>query len=109
MSSVNMSVLSKKLQNLALLKATVTTQAFTFFQKLTPIAPKNGGNARRSTTLNKNKIQATYPYASVLDAGRGHRDGQMRGSTQAPKGMSGPTALEIKKLVKTFIATVGRK
>jgi hypothetical protein len=41
--------------------------------------------------LTNNTILAGYPYAGVLDAGRGMRDGQMRGSNQAPKGMTEPT------------------
>lgn len=65
----------------------VPKAAITEYQKLTP---KKTGNARRKTTLKGNSIQANYPYAEVLDAGRGNRDGQMRGSTQAPKGMTKP-------------------
>jgi hypothetical protein len=65
----------------------VPREALTEYQKLTP---KKTGNARRKTTLQGNTIQANYPYAEVLDAGRGNRDGQMRGSTQAPKGMTKP-------------------
>jgi hypothetical protein len=62
--------------------------AFDEFKKNTPVKT---GNARRSTTLSGNTIVADYPYAGVLDQGRGNRDGQMRGSTQAPKGMIEPT------------------
>jgi hypothetical protein len=62
--------------------------AFDEFKKNTPVKT---GNARRSTTLSGNEILADYPYAGVLDQGRGFRDGQMRGSTQAPRGMTEPT------------------
>jgi len=62
--------------------------AFAEFKKNTPVKT---GNARRSTTLANNTILAGYPYAGVLDEGRGRRDGQMRGSNQAPKGMTEPT------------------
>jgi hypothetical protein len=58
------------------------------FKSLTPI---DKGNARRNTTLvNGATIRADYPYAQVLNDGRGYRDGQMRGSTQAPQGMTRP-------------------
>jgi hypothetical protein len=65
----------------------VPKEALTEYQKLTP---KKTGNARRKTILQGNTIKANYPYAQVLDEGRGVRDGQMRGSTQAPKGMTKP-------------------
>lgn len=54
------------------------------------LTPKKTGNARKNTTLKNYTIQANYPYAEVLDQGRSQRDGQMRGSTQAPKGMTKP-------------------
>jgi hypothetical protein len=72
----------------------VPKAAVTEYQKLTPV---KSGNARKRTTLKGNSIQANYPYAEVLDAGRGNRDGQMRGSTQAPKGMTKPWELWLQK------------
>ena len=76
--------------------ARVAQEAFKYFHDLTP---ERSGNAKRSTTQRGNSIQANYQYAEVLDAGRGRRDGQMRGSTQAPQGMSRPTAEHIEKVL----------
>lgn len=55
-------------------------EAYNVFVKTTP---KRTGNARRKTRLNKNEIQANYPYAQRLDEGW---------SKQAPDGMSEPTS-----------------
>ena len=77
------------------------------FVQTTPIAPVKGGNARASTSLQNRTINATYPYAGVLDAGRGFRDGQMRGSTQAPKGMSQPTIDYARQLIMDKIKNIG--
>jgi hypothetical protein len=74
---------------------------FTKFKEITPI---DKGNARRNTKLVNDEIQADYPYATVLDQGRGVRDGQMRGSDQAPKGMSDPTI----KHVEQYISRVNK-
>jgi hypothetical protein len=68
-------------------------QAHAVFVKETPIRT---GNARRSTKLVKNEIQANYPYASRLDEGY---------SRQSPKGMSDPT----EKFVQTKVAQILRK
>ena len=62
--------------------------AYQEFIKNTPIKT---GNAKRNTSLQGNQIIANYNYANVLDKGRGYRDGQMRGSEQAPQGMTKPT------------------
>ena len=62
--------------------------------------PEDTGNAKRNTKLNGNEIQTNYNYARVLDQGRGMRDGQMRGSTQAPKGMTKPTIDDLLKHIK---------
>lgn len=69
------------------------------FKKFVDITPVDTGNAKRNTRLAGNEINADYPYAGVLDAGRGYRDGQMRGSDQAPKGMSGPTLQHVRDYV----------
>lgn len=61
------------------------------FVKNTPI---RSGNARRSTRLNKNKIEANYPYATKLDEGS---------SKQSPDGMTKPTEQFIKKRVKEIM------
>ena len=62
--------------------------------------PQKTGQAKRSTTLSNDTITAGYRYAGVLDAGRGYRDGQMRGSDQAPKGMMKPTIAAILEYIK---------
>ena len=74
------------------------------FKSSTPVAAKNGGNARRRTTSTKTEIRADYPYAGVLDAGRGFRDGQMRGSEQAPEGMTKPTLEYIEQEIQRRLA-----
>lgn len=77
--------------------------AFQEFYKMTPVnknpKAKTRGNAKRMTTLSGNQIKANYPYANVLDQGRGYRDGQMRGSDQAPEGMTKPAIEELRKYV----------
>lgn len=78
----------------------MATLAYNKFKNTTPIAQERGGNARRNTRLVGSEIQANYPYAGVLDQGRGIRDGQMRGSTQAPRGMTTPTIEYLQKYIK---------
>jgi hypothetical protein len=81
-------------------------QLYQHFESITPI---DTGNARANTHLTSNRISADYPYASVLDAGRGFRDGQMRGSEQAPDGMSEPTKEFAKKLLPSLIKQIWSK
>lgn len=57
------------------------------FKKLTPV---DTGNARRRTTLQGDTIKANYKYAEVLDQGRHSTPRGMRGSDQAPQGMTRP-------------------
>jgi hypothetical protein len=77
------------------------------YQRFYQLTPVKTGNARSNTSLNGRTIQAQYPYAGVLDAGRGFRDGQMRGSTQAPNGMSQPTIDYAKQIILQKIKSVG--
>jgi hypothetical protein len=81
----------------------IPQEAFDFFRNLTPInkdiKAKSRGNAKRSTSLKGNKIIADYPYAEVLDKGRHMTNRGMRGSDQAPKGMTKPTEDFIQKRV----------
>jgi len=68
---------------------TVPRKSYEFFKDKTPI---DSGNAKKSTKLIKPAtINANYPYADRLDNGW---------SRQAPFGMSLPTMLYIKSLVK---------
>ncbi len=69
------------------------------YKKFVELTPEKTGNAKRKTRKTQNSIEANYPYANVLDAGRGKRDGQMRGSDQAPKGMTKPTIEHIRNYV----------
>lgn len=70
------------------------------FERFRYYTPKRTGNAFRNTKLRQNEVQTNYDYARVLDQGRGMRDGQMRGSVQAPKGMSDPTIKDLIKKIK---------
>ena len=69
------------------------------YQTFVKSTPRRSGNAKRKTTRQGKTINADYPYAKVLDDGRGFRDGQMRGSTQAPDGMTTPTIEAIRLFV----------
>lgn len=77
----------------------VVQDAYGYFRALTPVKT---GNARSNTSLDlpKRTIEADYPYAGVLDAGRRMTSRGMRGSTQAPNGMSNPTIQELNRSVK---------
>jgi hypothetical protein len=59
-----------------------------YFRKVTPFKT---GNAKRNTTLNKDTIQANYPYARRLDEGY---------SPQARNGMTQPTIAFVQEWVK---------
>lgn len=75
-------------------------EAYQEFKKITPVKT---GNAKRNTRLRGNTIEANYPYAEVLDKGR-HMTGRgMRGSEQAPQGMSKPTEEFIQKRITQII------
>lgn len=71
-------------------------EAYDVFKKTTPIKT---GNARRNTKLKGKTIEANYQYAQVLDKGRHMTRRGMRGSEQAPEGMTKPTEQYIKKRV----------
>lgn len=59
-------------------------EGFKFFKSKTPVLT---GNARRKTTLNKDTIEANYPYARRLDDGY---------SKKAKDGMTQPTIDHLK-------------
>ena len=91
----------KSIQRMQELETVLTPQnlvneAYPVFVKSTPI---DTGNARRRTEKHQDSIIANYEYAQVLEKGRGFRDGQMRGSQQAPKGMSKPTIDYIRQYI----------
>lgn len=54
--------------------------------------PYRSGNARRSTQLRDNNIQANYPYAGRLDQGY---------SPKAPDGMTEPTIKHLQDYVQS--------
>lgn len=78
----------------------ITTVAYDKFKEVTPI---KSGNAKRKTTKKGNQIEANYPYAGVLDKGRHMTNRGMRGSDQAPEGMTKPTLEHVKEYVYTTL------
>ena len=69
----------------------VMEDAGTFFKNKTPV---RSGNARNSTKTRDTTIHARYGYAKKLNDGF---------SEQAPNGMTDPTIVEMKKLVKEYV------
>lgn len=63
-------------------------EGFNHFRKITPFKT---GNAKRNTFLNKDTIEANYPYARRLDEGS---------SAQARDGMTKPTETYVQEWVK---------
>jgi hypothetical protein len=78
----------------------VPKEAYKEFVKVTPYKT---GNAKRKTKLKGKTIVADYPYAQVLDKGRHMTSRGMRGSEQAPEGMSKPTTEFIKQTIDKII------
>jgi hypothetical protein len=72
--------------------AKIPQEALKEFVQLTP---KDKGNARKKTTLDKDVIKANYPYAQRLDEGY---------SKQAPKGMTKP----LEKWLEKRLEKVGK-
>jgi hypothetical protein len=85
--------IQKKLNNLP-------KEAYQEFVKNTPV---RSGNARRNTKLKGNTIEANYAYGAVLDKGRHMTSRGMRGSEQAPQGMTKPTEAFIKKRINQIL------
>jgi len=75
----------------------IAKEAYTKFVDVTPV---RSGNAKRSTKLQGNTINANYGYANVLDKGRHMTRRGLRGSEQAPQGMTQPTIQHIRQYVK---------
>jgi len=74
----------------------ITQVAYDKFKEVTPV---KSGNAKRNTKKGANSIEANYPYATILDKGRHRTNKGMRGSEQAPEGMSKPTLEEVRAYV----------
>lgn len=75
-------------------------EAYQVFKDTTPVRT---GNAKRSTRLQGDTINADYPYAQVLDKGRHMTPRGMRGSEQAPQGMTKPTEQFIRKRINQIL------
>ena len=73
---------------------TLPKEAYDYFVDSTPIRT---GNARRSTSLRGNTIDANYVYAERLDEGY---------SRQSPKGMSGPTEKFLQTRIDDLIGKI---
>lgn len=69
------------------------------FDKFKDITPERSGNAKKNTKKGYNTIDANYPYAGILDKGRHNTNKGMRGSKQAPEGMSKPTLEHVREYV----------
>lgn len=74
--------------------ASLPSEAYDYFVDSTPIRT---GNARRSTRLRGNTIDANYAYAQRLDDGS---------SRQAPRGMSEPTEKFLQKRINDLIRKI---
>lgn len=75
----------------------IAQHAIDIFKEETPV---DTGNARRRTMLKSNTIEADYPYAQVLNDGRRPTTRGMRGSKQAPEGMTKPTIARLRDYVR---------
>jgi hypothetical protein len=95
--SLNTKDLEKKLDQLQKDLDKLPQETYQEFKKNTPI---KSGNAKRSTKLRGDSIVADYAYAGVLDKGRHMTNRGMRGSNQAPEGMTKPTIRFLKKRLK---------
>ena len=90
----DMSQVSKLFDQAEKVAKTLPKEAYDYFVDSTPI---RSGNARRSTRLRGNTIDANYAYAERLDDGY---------SRQAPKGMSGPTEKFLQKRIDNLIGKI---
>jgi hypothetical protein len=97
---VKTQVFKRKMRALRGTKKNVMQKAFEYFKRITPV---DTGFARRNTRLVNNAIVAKYVYAPILDRGRHMTNRGMRGSKQAPDGMSKPTIQRFKQWVRNFI------
>lgn len=96
----------RKINRVEGLTDAVIDDVYQYFVKQTP---RDSGNARRNTKLNKHTIEAGYDYASILDAGRRRENGRMLGSRQAPQGMTKPTIKQAERLIRQELKRRGGK
>lgn len=98
--TLNVNTMSSSLKRIQKKLNNVPKEAYKEFVKNTPIKT---GNAKRNTKLKGKTIEANYAYAQVLDKGRHMTNRGMRGSEQAPEGMTKPTEEFIKKRIGQII------
>ena len=92
--TLNMSQVNKLFDEAEKVAKTLPKEAYDYFVDSTPIRT---GNARRSTRLRGNTIDANYAYAERLDDGY---------SRQAPKGMSEPTEKFLQTRIDNLIGKI---
>lgn len=92
--------LTKKLMSMKKQLSRLPQEAFNEFKSITPV---RSGHAKKNTQLNGTKIEAKYGYAGVLDKGRHMTKRGMRGSKQAPEGMTKPTKEFIRDRLKQIV------
>lgn len=92
---INTKGVDNLIKDMGELSADAIKQGFKTFKDETPVA---GGNAKRNTRLQGQKIRADYGYAGRLDEGW---------SKKAPEGMSKPAIKKIQQFVDAFIRKVG--
>lgn len=92
--------LSKSLSRIKQKLQKLPQEAYKVFKDETPVKT---GFAKRNTKLKGSTIEANYGYAEVLDKGRHMTRRGMRGSKQAPVGMSKPTTAYIKKRLAQIV------
>jgi len=90
----NMREVSKMFEEAETVSKTLVKETYDYFVDSTPIRT---GNARRSTSLRGNTIDANYAYAERLDEGY---------SRQAPKGMTAPTEKFLEKRIDDLIGKI---
>lgn len=94
------STINQKLKSVQKELAKLPQEAYKTFKDITPIKT---GNAKRRTKLVNGEVVADYKYAEVLDKGRHMTSRGMRGSEQAPEGMSKPTMKFIKQRIRQIV------
>lgn len=97
---VNSKSLQAKLDKLEKDLDNLPKETYQEFKKNTPI---KSGNARKNTRLKGDRIEANYAYAGVLDKGRHMTNRGMRGSDQAPEGMTKPTLKFLTKRIREIL------
>jgi hypothetical protein len=103
--AINKSGFDKKMKQVLMTPEKVIKDAYKFFVDTTPI---DTGYAKQHTKLKlkEKTIVAMYKYASILDKGRHRTSKGMRGSNQAPNGMTEPTIKKFNQWIKAYVKTI---